>query len=239
MLIHSTKMETVVFIQDTHLPQKSSTTSKDYLESRGLQSRTMRPMLGLISVLVLLVVGMVGLCVWMYLYPFAEKINKATSPAADSTTHCEWVNMNFTMSEQKGSIFKVPRDGTYLIYGRVKREHKKTDKKCEDMIRLCGTNTQECIKRNFTSNSFEIENIAFAVQLESPGTEALWTMAGERDFKHLSEKCKRHENSHSRLDNAVKPSVFGETWHCSTATGLLLEGTMKRLDQDHNGRSGF
>ncbi|KAL7871939.1 hypothetical protein SRHO_G00069220 [Serrasalmus rhombeus] len=166
MLIHSTKMEKVVFIQDNHLPQESSTTSKDNLESRGLQSRTMRPMLGLISVLVLLVVGMMGLCIWMYLYPFAEKINKATSTAADSATHCQWIHRNFNTSEKKDDIFKVPRNGTYLIYGCVKREHKKTDKQCKDVIRLCGTNTQECIERNFTSNSFEVKNIAFAVQLE-------------------------------------------------------------------------
>ncbi|KAL6486168.1 hypothetical protein MHYP_G00055600 [Metynnis hypsauchen] len=165
MLIHSTKMETVVFIQDTHLPQESSTTSKDNLESRGLQSRTTRPMLGLISVLVLLVVGMVGLCIWMYLYPFAEKINTATSTAADSTTHCERVNMNINMSEE--NIFNVPCNGTYFIYGRVKREHSKTNEKCQDMIRLCWnkTNNPDCIERNFTSNSLEAEIIVLDVQL--------------------------------------------------------------------------
>ncbi|KAL6461034.1 hypothetical protein MHYP_G00310000 [Metynnis hypsauchen] len=38
----------------------------------------------------------------------------------------------------------------------------------------------------------------------SPDTEALWTTTGVRDLKQLSEKCKRHENSRSHLDSAMK-----------------------------------
>ncbi|XP_036438547.1 uncharacterized protein LOC118816144 isoform X2 [Colossoma macropomum] len=166
MLIHSTKMETAVFIQDAHLPQESSTTSKANLESRDLQSRTMRLMLGLISGLVLLVVGMVGLCIWMYLYPIAE-INEATPTAAASATQCERVNL--TMSE--GKVFKVPHDGTYFIYGQVKRQHEKAEKDCNDEIRLCWNKTKtsgnkECKKGNVPSNSPVVEIMAVDVQLE-------------------------------------------------------------------------
>ncbi|KAL6461013.1 hypothetical protein MHYP_G00309790 [Metynnis hypsauchen] len=45
---------------------------------------------------------------------------------------------------------------------------------------------------------------------ESPDTEALWTTTGVRDLKQLSEKCKRHENSRSHLDSAMKPGLLGK-----------------------------
>ncbi|KAL6455162.1 hypothetical protein MHYP_G00364030 [Metynnis hypsauchen] len=45
---------------------------------------------------------------------------------------------------------------------------------------------------------------------KSPDTEALRTKTGVRDLKPLSEKWKRHENSRSRLDCAVKLSVLGK-----------------------------
>ncbi|XP_030575216.1 uncharacterized protein LOC115772910 isoform X2 [Archocentrus centrarchus] len=45
---------------------------------------------------------------------------------------------------------------------------------------------------------------------QSSGTEAMWTATGVRDLKHLSEKCKRHENSRSHLDNAMKLSFWGK-----------------------------
>ncbi|XP_034038832.1 zinc finger MYM-type protein 1-like [Thalassophryne amazonica] len=41
------------------------------------------------------------------------------------------------------------------------------------------------------------------------GTDALWTTAGVRDLKHLSEKCKRHESSRSHLDNCLRLTFFG------------------------------
>ncbi|KAL6461144.1 hypothetical protein MHYP_G00311100 [Metynnis hypsauchen] len=45
---------------------------------------------------------------------------------------------------------------------------------------------------------------------QSPDTEALWTTTGVRDLKQLSEKCKRHENSRSHLDSAMKPGLLGK-----------------------------
>ncbi len=45
---------------------------------------------------------------------------------------------------------------------------------------------------------------------QSPGTEMLWTTTGVFDLKHLSEKCKRHESSHSHLDNAMRIQFFGK-----------------------------
>lgn len=41
------------------------------------------------------------------------------------------------------------------------------------------------------------------------GTETLWTVNGVNDLKHLSEKCKRHENVRSHLDNTMKLRIFG------------------------------
>lgn len=45
----------------------------------------------------------------------------------------------------------------------------------------------------------------------------LWTVKGISDLKHLLEKCKRHENVRSHLDNSMKLRIFGRA---SIATQL-------------------
>ncbi|XP_055083313.1 uncharacterized protein LOC129456849 [Periophthalmus magnuspinnatus] len=43
------------------------------------------------------------------------------------------------------------------------------------------------------------------------GTETTWTSTGVSDLRHLSEKCKRHDNCRSHVDNCFRLSVFGRT----------------------------
>ncbi|KAI4892522.1 hypothetical protein NFI96_005753 [Prochilodus magdalenae] len=185
MLIHSAKMETLVFIHDTHLPQKSSTTSKANRGPEGLQSRPMKLMLGVISVLTLLVVGMMGLCIWMYLYPFTEKLNltspttptttpttttattaAATATTAATTTQCQGFNNNNFTESSKKKIFKAPENGTYLIYGKVQKQHEPTDKYCQDAIKLSWNKTTTPDKMTEFKTSLVAETMVIDVQLE-------------------------------------------------------------------------
>ncbi|XP_055018970.1 52 kDa repressor of the inhibitor of the protein kinase-like isoform X2 [Boleophthalmus pectinirostris] len=75
--------------------------------------------------------------------------------------------------------------------------------------------------RGFSRNAYEkrrwlmgcdVKNAFFCfpcLLFNCTGTETKWTSTGISDLRHLSEKCKRHENCVSHVDNCFRLSVFG------------------------------
>ncbi|KAG9282719.1 hypothetical protein AMEX_G1411 [Astyanax mexicanus] len=152
-------METQVF-----MPQECSTTSIANPQPGGLQSRTTRLMLLLISVLLLLIVGMVGLYIFMHIHPTVEEINHANCTQ----------RINFTEDNAKktpkSSVFEVQQSGTYIIHGTEKRmKNDNTSNSCIDKLYLlsCWETATNCTYlKTFFSNETSQEAMIVATGVE-------------------------------------------------------------------------
>ncbi|XP_051790305.1 zinc finger MYM-type protein 1-like [Erpetoichthys calabaricus] len=74
------------------------------------------------------------------------------------------------------------------------------------------TFSRSCYDKRTWLTGCDVDNAFFCfpcLLFQSVGTEVLWITTGVRDLKHLSEKCKRHECSHSHLDNSMRLHFFG------------------------------